>query len=120
SALIAGLIRAPSTLSPWSNLDGALERSRVVLQRMREEGYITAAQERAAAQIRPRIRPYPGAVEARFGYAKEYLRQLFRDRFGGDHPPDWTVRTTFLPDLQEAAGHAVENGLRRLGNGALQ
>ena len=43
AALIAGLIRAPSALSPWSNLDGALDRSRVVLQRMQEEGYITAA-----------------------------------------------------------------------------
>jgi penicillin-binding protein 1A len=31
AALIAGLIRAPSALSPWSNLDGALDRSRVVL-----------------------------------------------------------------------------------------
>ena len=42
ASLIAGLIRAPSALSPWSNLDGALDRSRVVLQRMREEGFITA------------------------------------------------------------------------------
>ena len=41
-ALIAGLARAPSTLSPWSNLDGALARSHVVLARMREEGFITA------------------------------------------------------------------------------
>jgi 1A family penicillin-binding protein len=120
AALVAGLIRAPSTLSPWSNLDGALDRSRVVLRRMREEGYITAAQEKAAAQARPRIRPYPGAVEARYGYAKEFLRQQFRDQFGGDHPPDWQVRTTFLPDLQEAAERAVENGLRRLGNPDLQ
>src|SRR5204863_186031 len=38
SALIAGLIRAPSALSPWSNVDGAIERSNVVLRRMREEG----------------------------------------------------------------------------------
>ena len=30
SALIAGLIRAPSALSPWSNFDGALDRSRAV------------------------------------------------------------------------------------------
>ncbi|HKC38334.1 MAG TPA: transglycosylase domain-containing protein, partial [Gemmatimonadales bacterium] len=70
ASLIAGLIRAPSALSPWSNLDGALDRSRVVLQRMREEGFITPAQERAAVQARPRIRSYPGASEARFGYAK--------------------------------------------------
>src|SRR5207245_5841834 len=109
AALIAGLIRAPSALSPWSNYDGALDRSRVVLQRMREEGFITAAQERAAAQVRPRIRPYPGAVEASAGYAKEYLRQQFRDRFGGDHPPDWQVRTTFIPELQAAAERAVEH-----------
>jgi penicillin-binding protein 1A len=60
------------------------------------------------------------AAEARFGYAKEFLRQQFRDRFGGDHPPDWTVRTTFLPDLQEAAERAVENGLRHFANDDLQ
>ena len=120
AALIAGLIRAPSALSPWTNLDGALDRSRVVLQRMREEGFISAAQERAAVQVRPRIRAYPGATEAQFGYAKEFLRQQFRDRFGGDHPPDWQVRTTFVPELQEAAERAVENGLRRFGNRDLQ
>ena len=74
-----------------------------MLMRMRQEGFITAAQEKAAAQVRPRIRPYPGATEARHGYAKEFLRQQFRDRFGGDHPPDWTVRTTFVPELQDAA-----------------
>jgi penicillin-binding protein 1A len=120
AALIAGLIRAPSALSPWSNFDGALERSRTVLQRMREEGFITAAQEKAAAQVRPRIRPYPGATEAEYGYAKEFLRQQFRDRFGGDHPPDWQVRTTFVPELQQAAERAVENGLRRFGKPDLQ
>jgi penicillin-binding protein 1A len=120
AALIAGLIRAPSALSPWSNYDGAIERRRVVLLRMREEGFITPAQEKAAAQVRPRIRPYPGATESRHGYAKEFLRQQFRDRFGGDHPPDWSVRTTFAPDLQDAAERAVENGLRRFGKPDLQ
>jgi 1A family penicillin-binding protein len=120
ASMIAGLIRAPSALSPWSNYDGALERRRVVLLRMREEGYITAAQEKAARDVRPRIRPYPGATEARHGYAKEFLRQQFRDRFGGDHPPDWAVRTTFSPELQDAAERAVENGLRRFGKPDLQ
>jgi len=120
AALIAGLIRAPSALSPWSNLDGALDRSRIVLQRMREEGFITPAQEKAAVQSRPRIRPYPGATEAQAGYAKEFLRQKFRDEFGGDHPPDWQVRTTFVPELQEAAERSVENGLRRFGKPDLQ
>ena len=119
-ALIAGLARAPSTLSPWSNLDGALERSRLVLARMREEGFITASQEREAFKTTIRIRPYPGAVDPRGGYAKEYLRQRFRERFGGDHPPDWEVQTTFVPALQEAAEQAVRAGLARFGQPELQ
>ena len=120
SALIAGLARAPSALSPWSNLDGAIERSRVVLTRMREEGFITEAQEREARRTSIRIRPYPGATDPRGGYAKEYLRQLFRDRFGGDHPPDWEVKTTFVPELQEIAERTVADGLRRFSEPGLQ
>jgi 1A family penicillin-binding protein len=119
-ALIAGLARAPSALSPWSNLDGALARSHVVLARMRDEGFITDAQLAAAKRERIRIRPYPGASDPRFGYAKEHLRQQFRDRFGGDHPPDWEVRTTFVPELQEAAERAVADGLRRFRDEDLQ
>jgi 1A family penicillin-binding protein len=120
SALIAGLARAPSTLSPWSNLDGAVARSHVVLVRMREEGFITAAQEADAKRAAIRIRPYPGAVEPRGGYAKEFLRQQFRDRFGGDHPPDWEVQTTFVPELQAMAERSVADGLRRFEKADLQ
>jgi membrane carboxypeptidase/penicillin-binding protein len=119
-ALIAGLARAPATLSPWSNLDGALARSRVVLARMREEKFITPSQEQEAIRTSIRIRPYPGAVDPRGGYAKEYLRQLFRERFGGDHPPDWQVRTTLVPALQEAAEQAVKGGLARFNQPELQ
>jgi penicillin-binding protein 1A len=119
-ALVAGLARAPSALSPWSNLDGALARSRVVLSRMREEGFITESQEREAIRTSIRIRPYPGAHDPRGGYAKEYLRQLFRERFGGDHPPDWEVRTTFVPALQEAGELVVRTGLARFNEPDLQ
>jgi penicillin-binding protein 1A len=120
SALIAGLARAPAALSPWNHLDEAIARSHVVLARMREERFITAAQEDAARRARLRIRPYPEATDARAGYAKEYLRQLFRDRFGGDHPPEWEVRTTFVRDLQDIAERAVSDGLRRFGRPDLQ
>jgi 1A family penicillin-binding protein len=119
-ALIAGLARAPSALSPWTNLDGAIERSHVVLARMREERFITEEQERAARATRIRIVPFPGATDPRGGYAKEFLRQQFREVFGGDHPPDWDVRTTFVPELQEAAERAVSEGLRRFSAPQLQ
>ena len=120
SALVAGLARAPSALSPWTNLDGAIARSHVVLTRMREEGFITEAQERAARSTRIRIAPFPGATDPRGGYAKEFLRQQFRDEFGGDHPPDWDVRTTFVPELQALAERAVTDGLRRFNEPELQ
>jgi penicillin-binding protein 1A len=120
SALIAGLIQAPSALSPWTNLEGARRRSDVVLQRMVSAGYITGDQARAARRERLRVRPHPGASDARAGYAKEYLRQRFRDRFGGDYPADWQVQTTVLPAVQDAAERAVAEGLRRLGNRDLQ
>lgn len=120
SALVAGLARAPSSLSPWTNLDGALERSHVVLTRMRQEGFITETQERAARATRIRIAPYPGPIDPRGGYAKEFLRQQFRDEFGGDHPPDWEVRTTFIPELQDMAERAVADGLRRFNQPDLQ
>lgn len=120
AAVIAGVIRAPSSLSPWSNPDGAIRRSHTVLAEMREEKLISAEQERAATTARLVFRPYVSPAQARSGYVRDYLRQQFRNRFGGDHPPEWQVRTTVVPQVQEAAERAVENGLRRLGIANLQ
>jgi 1A family penicillin-binding protein len=114
AAFMAGLIRAPSALSPWSNYDGALERSHVVLSQMRAQGLITAAQDEAARKVRPKIQPYRQPNDARAGFAKEFLRQQFRNEFGGDNPPDWQVHTSFLPAVQEAAERSVAGGLERL------
>jgi len=114
AALIAGLIRAPSALSPWSNYDGALERSHLVLATMRAQGFITAAQEANARAVRPRIQPYRQPSDGRAGWAKDYLRQQFRAEFGGDNPPDWQVHTALLPKVQDAAERAVAMGLERM------
>jgi penicillin-binding protein 1A len=120
AALIAGIIRRPSAYSPWSSFDAARRRSFVVLQRMREEGKITPAQEAAARAQRIAIQPQPAVTSAKHGFAKEYLRQQFRNIYGGDNPPDWKVYTTFVPELQDAAEIAVRDGLRRLGARGLQ
>jgi 1A family penicillin-binding protein len=114
AALIAGVIRGPVIYSPWTHFDAARRRSHVVLQRMREEARISTAQERAARAEPIRVATAATARSSRHGYAKQSLRQQFRDIFGGDHPPDWTVRTTFVPDVQDAAEAAVRDGLRRL------
>ena len=120
SALIAGLIRSPSALSPWTNYDAALSRSAVVLARMREQGFITTEQEAEARLARPRIQPYRPPADTRAAWAKDYLRQQFRNEFGGDHPPDWRVRTSFRRDVQDAAERAVAAGVRRLNQRSLE
>jgi 1A family penicillin-binding protein len=120
AAFIAGIIRAPASYSPWDHPDAARRRSWIVLQRMREEGKITPDQERAARQSPLRIHPHPRVTNARYGYAKDYLRQQFRNIYGGDNPPDWKVQTTFVPEVQDAAEAAVRDGLRRMGIRDLQ
>ena len=120
AALIAGIIRAPASYSPWNNFEASRARSHVVLRRMREEKKITEAQEQAARAETIRIQPPPSVSSARHGYAKEYLRQQFRNIYGGDNPPDWKVRTTFVPEIQDAAEAAVREGLRRQGVKGLQ
>lgn len=120
AAFIAGLARAPGALSPWTNRDGALARSHVVLARMRDAGFVSEAEVAAARRARLRIRPYRGAATARDGYARDYVRQQFRNEMGGEHPPDWRVETTFVPALQRAAERSVEVGLRRTGQSDLQ
>src|SRR6266581_861538 len=109
AALIAGIIRAPAAYSPWTHFDAARRRSFVVLQRMREEKKITPEQEQMARAEQIRIEPLSSVSNARQGYAKEFLRQQFRDIYGGDNPPDWKVHTSFVPELQDAAERAVHS-----------
>jgi 1A family penicillin-binding protein len=111
-AFLAGLIRMPSALSPWSQYEEALERSRVVLKRMREEGFVSADEERAALLTPPVILPEPGLEPGASGYAGALLRQQFRSSFGDS--PGFQVHTTFLPSVQAAAEAAVVEGLHRL------
>jgi 1A family penicillin-binding protein len=120
AALLAGVIRAPASYSPWNRLEHARARSFIVLRRMREEGKITAEQERAARRETLRVRPASSPANSRHRYAKDFLRQQFRELVGDDNPPDWKVHTTFVPEIQDAAEAAVRNGLRRLAVQGLQ
>jgi penicillin-binding protein 1A len=44
AAIIAGLVKAPSQYSPTADVQAAVDRAKVVLSLMREQGYITADQ----------------------------------------------------------------------------
>ena len=110
----------PSLLWPWSHYDRALQRSHVVLARMREEGFITAQAEQQARATPPRILSDPGLNRGAAGYAQDYLRQQFKAEFEDDNPPDWKVRTTFVPALQREAERAVTQGLAKFRQAGLQ
>lgn len=43
SAMLAGLIKAPSILSPFKNMEKSIERRNLVLSLMEQEGYISAS-----------------------------------------------------------------------------
>ena len=120
SAFIAGLIQMPSALWPWSHYDRALRRSHLVLARMRQERFITLEAEEQARRTPPRILPYPGLTRGTAGYAQDYLRQEFRTAFNDDNPPDWKVRTTFVPAMQKEAERAVSEGLAKFRQAGLQ
>ena len=120
AALIAGIIRAPARYSPWRRPEAAHARRLIVLRRMREEGKITPVQETAAGMEPFRIAPRATVADAEHGYAKAYLRQEFRSIFGSDDPAGWTVETTLVPEIQEAAVQSVARGLRELGDDGLQ
>src|SRR5258706_11370751 len=107
AALIAGIIRAPASYSPWTHFDAARQRSFVVLRRMREEEKITAAQEQAARVEQIHIVPPPSVSNARQGYAKEFLRQQFRDIYGGDNPPHPQNPTNIRAELPDAPAAAL-------------
>ena len=110
AALLAGIIRAPATYSPWNHLEAAKRRSHVVLARMREEGKITASQERAARAERIAVRPPPAVASARHGYAKELLRQQFR----ADPRRRQPARLDRAHDLRaRGAGRGRSGGARR-------
>ncbi|KQO61990.1 penicillin-binding protein [Methylobacterium sp. Leaf87] len=104
SAMLAGLVRAPSQLAPTRNFGGAKERADVVLQTMVETGAITAveADKARAETITLRTPPEtpPGTnyfLDLVSGEAKRLA----------DTTGDVTVRTTLNLDLQSLAEGVV-------------
>jgi penicillin-binding protein 1A len=73
SALIAGLLKAPSKYSPTSNAEFARSRGRIVLAQMRGAGFISADEEReASAQMSGMPQASRGA-DAGAEYAIDYV-----------------------------------------------
>ena len=80
-ALLTGLIPSPERFSPFNSPDKARQRRRLVLQRMREEGYVTAKEADDAAN-EPIPTEKSTLLSGHAAYFVEYVRQQLEPRYG--------------------------------------
>ncbi|MBV9015021.1 MAG: PBP1A family penicillin-binding protein [Alphaproteobacteria bacterium] len=111
SAVIAGLLKAPTRFSPANGRERAVARADQVLGRMVEAGFISAADASAAEK--------QGATLAVIGRpGSRYFADWVADQlheFAGAGDRDLTIRTTLDPRLQTAAEAAIADVLAQQG-----
>jgi penicillin-binding protein 1B len=110
AALLAGIVQRPSYYNPLRYPERARERRNLVLQMMRQNGYLSDSDYRAAVE-KP-INIQPGHLD---GADSQYFLDLVSDELQNrlDDHQDRThsVYTTLDPELQRAAEDAVRVGL---------
>jgi penicillin-binding protein 1A len=111
SAVIAGLLKAPTRYSPARDRTAATGRANQVLEIMVDAGVVTAADAVTASKhgLAVATTGRPGAR-----YFADWVADQLRD-FAGAASRDLTIRTTFDPRLQAAAESAVADVLARHG-----
>src|SRR5947209_5578465 len=112
AALLAGLVQAPSALSPYRHPERATERRNLVLEAMVETGSITRAQADAAKATPLKLAPQN--VEASDApYFVDLIREQLLSKYGEDdlNREGYRVYTTIDPALQKAAAEAVAVGI---------
>lgn len=116
SAVLAGFPQSPSFYSPFTGEEGAYKgRAQNVLRRMREDGFITPAQEAEARKQLESIQFAAGDVELRAPHFVAYIKELLIDRFGEKtvNAGGLTVTTTLDWKLQEQAQLAVKEEVEK-------
>src|SRR5271170_5294636 len=107
SAIIAGLLKAPSKYSPATDMDAALARAELVLRAMHDEGYITDQEMLAAlAAGPPEIHPITLSKNSR--YIADWAAQQAQG-YIGTIDRDVIVQTTIDPRLQKLAEMEIED-----------
>lgn len=110
SAIIVGLLKAPSRYSPTSSPERAVRRAEVVLAAMVEAGFIQPAEMQAALETPAIPRRKPGS-EGDGRYFAAWVADQVAAFVGPDHG-DLIVYTTFDPGMQRAASSHVADMLR--------
>ena len=109
SAMLAGLLRAPSRYAPTRNIELAQGRANVIAQLMFEQGYLTEI-EMLEAKANPAQLSSAAAARAGGAYADWIMERGGEDRFLELlKAADVEIETTFDPKVQRAAEAALAN-----------
>ncbi len=113
SAVIAGLLKAPSRLNPLHNPKGALKRARVVLSNMVAAGYISEKRASRTRKLPLRLSSRQARTQQSRYFADWIMEQL--PGFIGPNVGDVVVRTTLNAEIQDRAETNLQAALRRYG-----
>jgi penicillin-binding protein 1A len=114
AAFLGALPKAPNNYNPFRYPDAAKARRDWVIDRMHEDGYITAqqAQQAKAEPLNPAPFHRPDTVPGSEWFAEEVRRQLI-DTFGAEATTQggFSVSTSLNPTMQLEAERALHDGL---------
>jgi penicillin-binding protein 1A len=111
TAMLAGLPQNPAYANPVVNMDRAIKRQRVVLERMRITGVITDAQHAAAREDKIVLRG-PAAMPVHGEHVAEMARRVVVERFGeAAYERGIRVFTSLRAADQQAAWAALRKGV---------
>ncbi|MBR0557554.1 penicillin-binding protein [Ciceribacter sp. L1K23] len=108
AALLAGLLKAPSRLSPARDPDAAEARAQVVLGAMREEGYITDD------EVKTAMSQSPTKAKSYWSGAGQYVADMVMDDVKlllGNVEEDLLVETTIDTSLEKKAEATITEAL---------
>ena len=112
-AYLAALPKGPNNYNPKTKYDAAIARRNWVIDRMNEDGYITAEEaEKAKEKPLEVVERKSGFLKDTEYYSEEVRRTISRN-FGDEalYQGGLIVRTTVDPRLQEIATRAMRKGL---------
>lgn len=126
SAILAGLPQSPTAYSPLGkNPKAYVERTKDVLRRMREDGYITGQQEADAVKELPNVQFSSGATGIKAPHFVFYVKDELVKKFGEEMVESGGLRvtTTLDDELQEQVETIVKDEVEKIkplkvGNGA--
>ncbi|EJL58550.1 penicillin-binding protein, 1A family [Rhizobium sp. CF122] len=116
SAMLAGLLRAPSQWNPIDNFEGARQRAFVVLDTMVSNGKLTASQAEEVKASFAELHPTTPIPRSGSWFADWISPQA--SEIAGSSPGSTTVRTTLVPHLQQIAERVVRRALDGEGKAA--